>query len=160
MNVTSTSFAPVSERWMPMLQLAAQEVFELMMGCQLTCPTGPVAEDSLDITSMVGLAGKLCGVLSVRCSAGAAARMASRMLGTELGPASPEVWDALGEICNMIAGNFKNKIVNLGDGCALSVPTVIRGADYNLHSLVNEEIRLVLLFENHPVALRLEVHSS
>ncbi|HUO13784.1 MAG TPA: chemotaxis protein CheX [Verrucomicrobiae bacterium] len=159
MNASSSPFDSDRERWMPTLQLAAQEVFELMLASPLTVPVQPPAEESLDITSMVGLAGELCGVMSVRCSTRAAARMASQMLGTDPAAAGAEMWDALGEICNMIAGNFKNKITGLGDGCVLSVPTVITGADYNLHSLVNEEIRIVLLFQDDPVVILLEVHN-
>jgi Chemotaxis phosphatase CheX len=51
--------------------------------------------------------------------------MASRMLGVQPGEIGREGCDAFGEICNMIAGNFKNKISGLGNGCMLSVPTII-----------------------------------
>jgi len=101
----------------------------------------------------------LCGVLTVRCSTKTAGRMASRMLGVEAEKAGQEMWDAVGEICNMVAGNFKNKIAGLGDGCMLSVPTVITGGEYTLHAMVDEELRTVLLFEGEPVVLSLEVHS-
>jgi len=69
------------------------------------------------------------------------------------------MFDAVGEICNMVAGNFKNKISGLGDGCMLSVPTVISGADYNLRTLIDGEIRIVFLFEGEPVVFSLEVHN-
>lgn len=147
------------ECWLPTLQLAMQEVFELMLASRLEIPLEPPAEKGLDITSMVGLAGRLCGILTIRCSAKSAARMASCMLGIDAEQAGPEMWDAVGEICNMIAGNFKNKIAGLGDGCMLSVPTIITGSEYNLHSMVNDEMRTVLLFQGEPVALSLEIHS-
>ncbi|HEX4921453.1 MAG TPA: chemotaxis protein CheX, partial [Candidatus Bathyarchaeia archaeon] len=86
------------------------------------------------------------------------ARMASRMLGIHAEEAGPEMWDAVGEIANMVAGNFKNKITGLGDGCMLSVPTVITGADYNIHSMVHETIQTVFLFEGDPIVLSLEIH--
>ncbi len=146
------------EHWLPILQQAIQEVFELMLAGSLEVPAGPPPEQALDTTSMVGLAGELCGILTIRCSAQTAARLASRMLGTDLESAGPEKWDALGEICNMVAGNFKNKIAGLGDGCMLSAPTVITGADYSLHAMFNDEVRTVLLFEGEPVVLSLEVH--
>ena len=92
-----------------------QEVFELMLACPLEVAAEPANENGLDITSMVGLAGQLCGILSVRCSAKSAARMASRMLGVDPETAGPEMWDAVGEICNMVAGNFKNKLTGLSD---------------------------------------------
>ncbi len=157
-NVPGTSSAG-RECWLPTLQLSMQEVFELMLACPLELAAEPPAEDGLDITAMIGLAGQLCGILSVRCSAKSAARMASRMLGVDPETAGPEMWDAVGEICNMVAGNFKNKISGLGDGCMLSVPTVITGGDYNVHSMVNENIHACFIFEGEPVVLSLEVHS-
>jgi len=156
---TSLSSSAARECWLPTLQLAMQEVFELMLGCKLETPAEPPSEEGLDITSMVGLAGQLCGILSVRCSAKSAAQMASRMLGIDAEKAGPEMWDAVGEICNMVAGNFKNKISGLGDGCMLSVPTVITGGDYNVHSMVNDNLHAVLLFAGEPVVISLEVHS-
>ncbi len=122
-------------------------------------PSEPPSKEGLDITSMVGLAGKLCGILTVRCSSKSAVRMVSRMLELDAEEAGPEAWDAVGEICNMVAGNFKNKIAGLGDGCMLSLPTVITGAEYDLHSMVNNEIHTVLLFEGEPIWLSLEIHS-
>lgn len=147
------------ECWHSTLQLAVQEVFELMLGSSLEIPTQPQVEDGLAITAMVGMAGQLCGVLTVRCSEQSAARVASHMLGRDTDKSDPEMWDAMGEISNMVAGNFKNKITGLGDGCLLSVPTVISGGDYNLRVLVNEEIRSVLLFEGEPLVVTLEVHN-
>lgn len=147
------------ECWLPTLQLSMQEVFQLMLGCSLEVAPEPPAEEGLDITSMVGLAGQLCGILSVRCSAKSAAHMASRMLGVDPEKAGPEMWDAVGEICNMVAGNFKNKISGLGDGCMLSVPTVITGGDYNVHSIVNETLQTAFLFEGALVLVCLEVHN-
>ena len=38
--------------------------------------------------------------------------------------------DAIGEVANMIAGSFKNKLTGLAHGCMLSSPTVITGSDY------------------------------
>lgn len=145
--------------WLPTLRLAIQEVFDLMLGSTLEAPVQPPSEAGLDITSMVGLAGQLCGVLTVRCRAKSAARMASLMLGIEADQSGPEMCDAVSEICNMVAGNFKNKIAGLGDGCMLSVPTVITGSEYNLHSMVNEEMHAAFLFEGEPILVSLEVHN-
>lgn len=147
------------ESWAPILQLAAQEVFELMLGCHLAVPPEPPVEGGLDITSIVGLGGKLCGIITVRCSAQSAAEMASKMLGIDTDKAGPEMWDTAGAICNMVAGNFKNKISGLGDGCMLSVSTVIIGTDYSLHaSSDNACLRTTLLFEGKPVVFAVEIH--
>jgi chemotaxis protein CheX len=146
------------ECWLPTLQLAIQEVFDLMLGCPLEVAPEISSNEGLEITAMVGLAGRVRGVLSLRCSAKSAARMASRMLGIEGDETSAETWDAVGEVCNMVAGNFKNKISGLGDGCMLSVPTVIEGGGYSLHALAGDEFRTAMLFEGFPILLSLEVH--
>jgi chemotaxis protein CheX len=148
------------ESWTPMLEMATREVFELMVGCELGPPEN-VEETNLDVTAMVGLAGQLCGVLSVRCEGMAAALITSRMLGVELHKTGPEMSDALGEIANMVAGNFKNKISGLAEGCLLSPPTVITGNDYNLHPQVDAgglEVRLV--FEKMPLVISLQIQTQ
>jgi chemotaxis protein CheX len=141
-----------------MLELALREVFELMLSTKLTTPDASAVETP-EITAMVGLAGQLCGVLSIKCTSKSATLMASKMLGIDAGEAGPEVFDAFGEVCNMIAGNFKNKIPGLGDGCMLSVPTVVTGRDYCLHSLSNSPaVEVKLLFENALLEVSLQVH--
>jgi chemotaxis protein CheX len=147
------------ETWVPLIDMAAREVFELMLSSQLTAPTTSDDAD-LDVTSMVGLAGQLCGVLSVRCSGKAAAAMTSKMLGVELDKVGPEVSDALGEVCNMVAGNFKNKVAGLAEGCMLSPPTVITGSDYDLRSQADSPaLEVRLLFEGMPILISLQIHS-
>jgi CheY-specific phosphatase CheX len=59
----------------------------------------------------------------------------------------------------MVAGNFKNKIAGLAEGCMLSPPTVITGSDYTLHSQADSPIEVRLLFENMPIIISLAVHS-
>lgn len=147
------------ESWIPLLEVAAREVFELMLGCQLTVPVS-AADATLNITSLVGLAGMLNGVLSVRCDGKAAALMASKMLGVELDKVGPEIPDALGEVCNMVAGNFKNKIAGLGDGCMLSPPTIITGSDYTLHSHAGSPaVEVRLLFDSMPLVISLLIQT-
>jgi chemotaxis protein CheX len=147
--------------WIPLLEIATEEVFELMLSCKLVKPATPVPDAPSHITGMVGLAGLLCGVLSVGCEEKAAALMASKMLGIELDKVGPsDIGDALGEVCNMAAGNFKNKISGLGDGCMLSPPSVITGNDYNIHSMAETpSLAITLLFENMPLRVCLQIHS-
>src|ERR1019366_7738325 len=94
------------ERFTQALDAAAAEVFEMMVGV----PLGPSDQATLprvaDYTAMTGLAGDLCGVLSFRCSNESAAQIAGRMLGTDEGASAECIRDALGEICNMVAGSF------------------------------------------------------
>jgi CheY-specific phosphatase CheX len=65
--------------------------------------------------------------------------------------------DAVGEICNIIAGYFKAKI-GLGDKCMLSVPTIIMGQDYRFHSEKRfERLELPLLWDGETLRATLEI---
>ncbi|MGA7895069.1 MAG: chemotaxis protein CheX, partial [Candidatus Sulfotelmatobacter sp.] len=152
--------ADIHKDWLPVLELATREVFETMLACQLTTPAN-ASTDALNVTAMVGLAGMLCGMVTVRCPEKAAALVASKMLGMDVDQVGPEIADALGEVCNMVAGNFKNKISGLGDGCMLSPPSVVTGDDYVVHSDPDSPtLELSQLFENMPMVIALHVHSS
>jgi chemotaxis protein CheX len=147
------------EDWLPLIEVATREVFELMLSSQLAVPA-TAEETTMDVTAMVGLAGQLCGVLSVRCGLKAAALMASKMLGVDLDKVGADMPDALGEVCNMVAGNFKNKIAGLAEGCMLSPPTVITGNDYSLHSQAESPgLEVRLLFEGMPMIITLQIQS-
>jgi chemotaxis protein CheX len=149
------------EGWRPLLEVATREVFELMLRSQLNLAESAEAKPPHDVTAMVGLAGKLCGMLSFCCDKKAALLITSKMLGVELDKISKnEMSDALGEVSNMVAGNFKNKISGLGDGCMLSPPTVVTGSDYDTYSLADRPgLEIKLVFENMPVIITLQIHS-
>lgn len=122
-------------RFSEALATGADEVFETMVGT----PLGSVDQVTLprvaDHTAMIGLAGDLCGVLSFRCSAAAAARIAAQMLGTDEASSEECIRDALGEVCNMVAGSFKARVSEIAHQCMLSVPTVVSGKDYQLYPM-------------------------
>ena len=151
--------ADTHKAWAPILELSAREVFNLMLGAELTPSSEPVVENGLNITSMVGLAGAICGLLSLRCSTGSASLIASKMLGEELSGVEETTLDAVGEVCNMVAGNFKDKIAGMGDGCQLSVPTVIVGEDYSLRALTNDyAIEVKLMFDGFPLIFTIRLN--
>jgi chemotaxis protein CheX len=118
-------------------------------------PTEPHGEQ----TAMVGLAGALCGMITIRCTSATAGKLAGKMLGGEAASNPSMTGDAMGELCNMVAGNFKSKIGNLADHCMLSVPTVIWGEDYVMQTTrPNEGFRAVMSLEGAPVWFNLIIH--
>jgi len=149
-----------SQRFTQALDAAAAEVFELMVGA----PLGPANQATLprvaDYTAMIGLAGDLCGVLSLRCSHDSGARIAGKMLGTDEDTSAECIRDALGEICNMVAGSFKARVSDVAAKCMLSVPTVVSGKDYQLYPLVDGlRIQVSKAFEGALIWMTLDVHS-
>ena len=161
MQTVKGAQAPSPERmhWPELLEEAAREVFGMMLNSEVQkAPPGTVLPKT-EFTAMVGLAGKLCGVCVLRCSPTAAGLMASKMLGVNPEEASNEKWDAVGEICNMVAGNFKNKLPGISEHCMLSCPTVIAGNDYKCRSLSDgQSMNVTMLFEGSPLGIVLEIH--
>jgi chemotaxis protein CheX len=147
------------ETWTPLLELSAREVFDIMLCTRLHAADSSEDENYGEFTALVGLAGSLCGVLRIRCSDQAARTMASKMLGMPPEEVDSDSWDALGEIANMIAGNFKGKLSGVGNHCMLSVPTIIVGTDYETRSLSGGNmIEVVFDFEKKPLWVTLELH--
>ena len=146
--------------WRSLLECAALEVFEMMAGSRLEVKPPSTDEPRGAQTAMVGLAGALCGMITLRCSDNSASKLASMMLGGDAASNPSTARDALGELCNMIAGNFKAKISSLTDHCMLSVPTVISGEDYSLTPLEpTEAITVELILDSDPIWTSLIVHS-
>jgi chemotaxis protein CheX len=82
------------------------------------------------------------------------------MLGMPLEKVGPDMSDAVGEVCNMIAGNFKNKIAGMAEGCIPSPPTVVTGNDYALHvQTCSPVLEVRLLFESMPMVGSLLIKS-
>ena len=138
-KATGAELSAAQNNWREELTQASQEVFEIMVGACLTVPSEPVPVLVPDFAAMVGIAGSLCGLVSVRTTSECARRIAAKMLGDDEVGAAEAAQDAFGEVCNMIAGSFKGRVSGLADACALSVPTVIYGRDFKLFSLARGE---------------------
>jgi hypothetical protein len=60
----------------------------------------------------------------------------------------------------MVSGNFKNKLSCADDRCMLSVPTVVSGGQYNVHSMASgDSMSTVVLFEDAPVTVTLQLNN-
>jgi chemotaxis protein CheX len=148
------------EEWLPLLELAAQEVFDIMLDGPLRQAAPSEAAAGENFTAMVGLAGSLRGVVTFYCGAPSAHQIAARMLRLDVACSEEQVCDAIGEICNMIAGNFKNKLTGLDKPCLLSVPAVVTGRAYRFHSLAGgESLEIMLTLSGCPLVVRLDIHA-
>jgi len=124
------------------LDASVEEVFHMMLG--INCPRNaePITVEGESVTAVVGFCGLLTGACIFRAGRSVAMDMAARMTGMEFDTVDDIVKDAIGEICNIMAGAWKGKVPDLAANCGLSVPAVITGRDYHLHVL-SPEFRLV-----------------
>jgi chemotaxis protein CheX len=136
--VELTDSLPIdTHEWEQLLSKGAQEVFEMMIGIPLESCADTSPHAFGEFTAVIGLAGPINGVFAIRCDEKTACGIACGMLGVDENEAKAQVWDALGEVCNMVVGNFKGKTGKPGESSVLSVPTVIHGHDYRVRPLTN-----------------------
>jgi chemotaxis protein CheX len=95
------------------------------------CPSGGVA-------SLVGFTGQWNGSGIIRCSGGLACNITGKMLMSTFTHVDDEVLDAMGEIANMVVGNFKEEVSPLLGPIRLSTPTVIHGSDFHTRNLAHK----------------------
>jgi chemotaxis protein CheX len=115
-----------------------KEVFGMMLGVEvqaegeLLCAAGTAVRH--EQTAIVGFAGAMSGICEISLGTAGSLAVTGAMLGGVAVEAGDEsVCDAVGELCNMLAGGWKNQIPLLGSACSLSVPTVIEGVSYQVH---------------------------
>ena len=152
---------PVSGvEWGRLMVEAAREVFEIMVAAKLT-PASADEQHGAGVTAMLGFAGVPSGVFSVRCSWNAAVAIAARMLGASPNDLAPEqVCDAMGEICNMVAGSVKSRLQDAGAGCMMSIPTAVRGVDYEVRCLACDCCYSIIMeFDRQSIVFHLELQS-
>ena len=114
-----------------------QDVFSTMLGVGDITHIPAQAElpdtcSSTCLTAMVGMAGRYCGLVSVKLPMPLALSFTSLMLDMEVTEINGDVHDAMGEIANMIGGSFKQHLSKAGDDVRLSTPSVVSGSCFTV----------------------------
>src|SRR5215471_4913156 len=101
------------------LDNSVEEVFALMLGTPVVVSETAITPTNVPITltAVIGLAGALSGAYSVVVNESAAKQIATSLLGIEVESLDDTVYDALGEITNILAGAWKSKIESLHAAC-------------------------------------------
>ena len=159
-EVAGETLAPRSA-WLGSLCEATTEVFSMMVGATVVAPAPggcSVLAHVTGVIGVIGITGAVTAIFTLRCSDAAATRVASQMLGISMEESAAQKFDAVGEICNMVAGNFKHKI-GYADKCMLTVPTVVMGGNYRIHSRAGQRMECPVIYEGESVWLALDIRS-
>lgn len=116
----------------PHLIEATIDVFGTMLGRQVDTgdPVIGQAPPRTSVVSTVGFAGSNSGLVTLGCSRDAAREITASLLQLDPSEVDAELADAMGEMTNMIAGQFRNRMS--GDtGWALTTPFSTIGSDFN-----------------------------
>lgn len=137
---------------------AVDSVFTTMLNTQPKRVGVKVSDGSAKgtvVTSLVGLSGKVEGVVALRFPPETALGLASRMLGTEMAEINDEVTDAISEMVNMVAGSAKAKFDH-DPPLELGLPTVVEGTGYKL-KYPTKSVWLEVPFESDAGTFSMEV---
>jgi chemotaxis protein CheX len=125
------------------VRAATSLVFSTMM--DLPVEMGPAFVETATpsttegVMAFVGLAGPWVGSGVISFDSEMACRLSSLFLMAEANTVNEDVLDAVGEIANMVFGNFKTAAEAAVGGLGLSVPTVIYGKHFVSRSLGKSE---------------------
>lgn len=127
---------PVKEisRYEEYLDRAAAEVFSTMMGVSCVPVDECAGRERDTISAVIGLAGAISGSMVMQSGCLTAMRIAEHLTGIAPVEVDATVRDAVGEVCNMLAGTWKGFDSHMCSGCLLSTPTVVAGSHYELFS--------------------------
>jgi CheY-specific phosphatase CheX len=116
------------------LSMALVKTFQTMLGIKLEAvsPTSVDPLDSEHLLGTIGFGGKAVGRLYLRLSLASGKLVASRILGVDPKDITDtnEVTDAVGELLNIITGNFKSNLCDAGLDCRIETPQVARSLQF------------------------------
>ena len=121
------------------VRASTAEVFTTMLAMDVEAAparaehAAPTVADG--VLALVGMAGAWAGAGTVCCSSRLALRICGQLLMTETASVNEEVLDAVGEVTNMIIGNFKTAAEEYLGPLGLSIPTVIFGRNFTSRSI-------------------------
>jgi len=117
---------------------AILEVFASMVFIDIAAEL-PAEESTLEIqpnlSSLIGFAGDLKGILAIHCPAAVAMGITTSMLGMEVVDLGEDVKDAIGEIANMVAGGLKVGLATEDKKIELAIPTTVVGKSIHTSGL-------------------------
>ena len=93
-----------------------------------------------DVTGVIGLIGETSGTISVSFSEKCILAIVSNMFGEEMKEMNNEIKDAVGEIANMISGQARKKLEELGRSLQAAIPTVIMGKNHAITHVTSHPV--------------------
>jgi chemotaxis protein CheX len=108
----------------------------------------PVGISGPHVVASVGFIGDANGIVNIHFDDDLAIQLSGLMLGMTPAEvlANAVLADSTGELANMIVGVFKNTLSNSGLVCKLTLPTIIRGTDFEVDHAVKDGSRYIFNF--------------
>ena len=134
------------------------DVFQMMLrqSCEVL---GDAAASGIGIPAMVLLSGPIEAQCLVEFPHATAKKLASALLGSEDAAEDAMIEDAVGELCNMIAGGWKSTLGATASASDLSVPAISRSRAPDRIPLNGCSLRMrrTYAFDNSPFTVSLAI---
>ena len=118
----------------PLLR-AVQKTFRTMLGVDLAMhKASALAFDGEHLLCEIGFSGRAIGAASLRLTQPTSVEIAARVLQMPAAELNDPlvIDDVIGELSNMVVGNFKSNLCDAGLKCKLSPPVLTRTEDFEL----------------------------
>ena len=102
-----------------------------------------------DVTGVIGLVGDTKGTISISFTENSILAIVSNMFGDKMEELNEEIKDAVGEITNMISGQARQKLDELGRSFDSSIPTVISGKNHTVTHITTHPIIAIPFITDH-----------
>jgi chemotaxis protein CheX len=109
-----------------------------------------------DITGSIGITGSFSGVMSLTLDEPVILKIVNNMLSENYTELNSDIADAVGELTNMIAGQARQDLANLGMIFKASTPTVFIGKAHHIQHITSSPI-LAIPFTTPEGAIVVEV---
>jgi chemotaxis protein CheX len=93
-----------------------------------------------DVTGIIGITGEATGTISVTFDQGSILGIVSKMFGEPLTEINAEIADAVGELTNMISGQARRKLEEIGRQYEAAIPSVVTGKDHEINHITSGPI--------------------
>jgi chemotaxis protein CheX len=88
-----------------------------------------------DVSGVIGFTGETNGTVSVTFDESCILKIVSNMFGEEMTEINNEITDAVGEITNMISGQARKELEEIGKLFHGAIPSVISGKNHKLETM-------------------------
>ena len=109
-----------------------------------------------DVSGVIGFTGETNGTVSVTLGESCILKIVSNMFGEEMKEINNEITDAVGELANMISGQARKELEEIGKVFQGAIPSVITGKNHKLES-VTKGPKIAIPFKTEAGSFTIEV---
>lgn len=112
--------------------------------------------DQADVSGVIGVTGDIEGTMSISFSADSITYIVGSMFGETIDEVGPDVVDAVGELTNIICGDARRVLGDLGLKLEAAIPMVVQGVMHSVAHVARGE-RVVVPFQTDKGPFSVEV---